>query len=437
MLAYDKDPVTGIVRHLDDQCIGCQYCIMKCPYDVPKYSPQRGIVRKCDLCTGRLAASEAPACAQACPNEAIRVVIANQGAVREQHDLETLRLRAMEGSGDAKRGIPNSFLPASPDPRITFPTTRYRSARGLPDGLRAADREKVKPEPSHWPLVFMLVLTQLAAGLHAAGAIVCLWGESAVGTGFYRTQAALAWLALAAGLSISALHLGRPWGAWRSFLGLRTSWLSREIAALSLFGVCAAGSVAAAWLQPGLNPFLELASAFAGAFGVFCSAMVYADTKRAYWRLSTSAAKFFGTVWLLGVISTLCVLLLSGASHGLAILFASVAALGGGFKLAVDHRVLAHLAVDDFSPLHKTALLLTDRLGRQNRLRVACTLSGGVVLPVLLGLLLLGNAAALTHGVLVIGAGTGLALCLAGEIIERQLFFAAVQPVRMPGSLSS
>ena len=55
MLAYEKDPVTGIVRHLDDQCIGCSYCILKCPYDVPKYSRARGIVRKCDMCHSRLA----------------------------------------------------------------------------------------------------------------------------------------------------------------------------------------------------------------------------------------------------------------------------------------------------------------------------------------------------------------------------------------------
>ena len=46
VLAYEKDSVTGIVRHLDDQCIGCQYCVLKCPYDVPKFSPSRGIVRK-------------------------------------------------------------------------------------------------------------------------------------------------------------------------------------------------------------------------------------------------------------------------------------------------------------------------------------------------------------------------------------------------------
>jgi Fe-S-cluster-containing dehydrogenase component len=74
VLAYEKDPVTGIVRHLDDQCIGCSYCILKCPYDVPKFSGRLGIVRKCDLCHGRLAAGEAPACAQACPTHAIRIV---------------------------------------------------------------------------------------------------------------------------------------------------------------------------------------------------------------------------------------------------------------------------------------------------------------------------------------------------------------------------
>src|SRR6186997_543147 len=33
VLAYDKDPLTGIVRHLDDQCMGCQYCVMMCPYE--------------------------------------------------------------------------------------------------------------------------------------------------------------------------------------------------------------------------------------------------------------------------------------------------------------------------------------------------------------------------------------------------------------------
>ena len=54
--AYEKDPITGIVSHLDDQCIGCSYCTLTCPYEVPAYNKSRGIVRKCDMCQGRLAA---------------------------------------------------------------------------------------------------------------------------------------------------------------------------------------------------------------------------------------------------------------------------------------------------------------------------------------------------------------------------------------------
>ena len=54
--AYTKDPVTGIVRHSADACIGCQYCTWNCSYGVPQYNPERGVVGKCDMCHGRLVA---------------------------------------------------------------------------------------------------------------------------------------------------------------------------------------------------------------------------------------------------------------------------------------------------------------------------------------------------------------------------------------------
>ncbi|TWT46388.1 Anaerobic dimethyl sulfoxide reductase chain B [Thalassoglobus neptunius] len=75
--AYEKDPQTGIVRHLDDQCFGCQYCTLACPYNVPKYHSKKGIVRKCDMCSSRLDVGEAPACVQACPHEAISIKVVN------------------------------------------------------------------------------------------------------------------------------------------------------------------------------------------------------------------------------------------------------------------------------------------------------------------------------------------------------------------------
>ena len=120
VLAYEKDPLTGIVRHLDDQCIGCQYCVMMCPYEVPKYSEARGIVRKCDMCSQRLVAGEAPACVQACPTQAIRISIV---------ESESLVVDFREALTE------NSFLPSAPDPAITVPTTKFVSREPLPVDL--------------------------------------------------------------------------------------------------------------------------------------------------------------------------------------------------------------------------------------------------------------------------------------------------------------
>ena len=54
---------------------------MMCPYEVPQYSSTLGIVRKCDMCSQRLGVGEAPACVQACPNQAIRIAIVDVAAV--------------------------------------------------------------------------------------------------------------------------------------------------------------------------------------------------------------------------------------------------------------------------------------------------------------------------------------------------------------------
>ncbi|MEM6884865.1 MAG: 4Fe-4S dicluster domain-containing protein, partial [Verrucomicrobiota bacterium] len=152
VLAYDKDDVTGIVRHLDDQCIGCQYCVLKCPYDVPKYSESRGIVRKCDMCHERLGVGEAPACVQACPNEAIRITTVYQDEV----------------ASVAKRDSAE-FLAGTVNYSYTMPTTRFVRAVSQEDSEAGrqpqfADASRLRVEPSHFPLVVMLVLTQAGAG---------------------------------------------------------------------------------------------------------------------------------------------------------------------------------------------------------------------------------------------------------------------------------
>jgi Fe-S-cluster-containing dehydrogenase component len=70
--ALDKTPEGPVVYHAD-RCIGCRYCMIACPFDVPKYQYDRAVpyVRKCTMCPGRLAEGKPPACVENCPAEAL------------------------------------------------------------------------------------------------------------------------------------------------------------------------------------------------------------------------------------------------------------------------------------------------------------------------------------------------------------------------------
>jgi formate dehydrogenase iron-sulfur subunit len=62
----------GPVVYDADKCIGCRYCIMACPFGVPKYQWDRPvpIVGKCVLCAERVGAGKQTACAAVCPTGA-------------------------------------------------------------------------------------------------------------------------------------------------------------------------------------------------------------------------------------------------------------------------------------------------------------------------------------------------------------------------------
>jgi molybdopterin-containing oxidoreductase family iron-sulfur binding subunit len=105
--AVDVDPATGIVGQMPERCLGCRYCMAACPYHAryfnwwdpawpagmektfnPDVAPRmRGVVEKCNFCHGRWHAARQqataegkpdtepvaylPACAEACPTQAI------------------------------------------------------------------------------------------------------------------------------------------------------------------------------------------------------------------------------------------------------------------------------------------------------------------------------------------------------------------------------
>jgi formate dehydrogenase iron-sulfur subunit len=66
--AFQKT-AAGPVVYAKEKCIGCRYCILACPFDVPKYEWESRApkVTKCTLCADLVAAGQQPACVQACP----------------------------------------------------------------------------------------------------------------------------------------------------------------------------------------------------------------------------------------------------------------------------------------------------------------------------------------------------------------------------------
>jgi formate dehydrogenase iron-sulfur subunit len=388
VLAYEKDPITGIVRHLDDQCIGCQYCVLKCPYDVPKYNERLGVVRKCDMCTNRLSVGEPPACAQACPTEAIRITKVASEAVRIE-----FRERRVE------------FLAAAPEPAYTLPTTRYlprKQTSTAPQTLIAADADELRMQPAHWPLVLMLVLSQAALGATWAGL-------------FSDSQKPLLIVAMALAVTstgASVFHLGRPLGAWRFFLGLRRSWLSREILAFGMFmpvlGLAFFSGVA------------HVAAAIVGTLAVLCSVMIYHDTHRELWHFKRSAPLFLGSVLLVGA----SVLLVFNPANPAALPFL---VCGVACKLTLEISVLRRVIDLNLTPLKRTALLIADKFKPLAFARLVLLSIGAVLLPLLLSLMPQPSMAI---------AISATSLVLFAEVIERLLFFRCVQAPKMPGGIS-
>jgi formate dehydrogenase iron-sulfur subunit len=63
----------GPVIWKEDKCMGCRYCMIACPFDIPKfeYGSLNPKIRKCVMCFDRLGEGQIPACTEACPQEAI------------------------------------------------------------------------------------------------------------------------------------------------------------------------------------------------------------------------------------------------------------------------------------------------------------------------------------------------------------------------------
>ncbi len=380
--AYHKDKETGIVLHNAEICIGCEYCIWNCPYSVPVFNEERGVVGKCDMCHGRLREGDKPACVNACPSEAISIEIVN---------IEEWKRKYTEEAN----------APGLPSAHDTISTTRITLPADMPLDTEKADYHRVKAEKPHWSLVAMTVVTQLSVGAVSAAWLLNMLGDAEV-----RIAATVA---LALGLlsfAASPLHLGRPALAPLAMRNWRTSWLSREVLALTSFGAAASAYAAALWFAAPLSAWLGATAALFGVCGVYASARIYLVPGRPAWNSRYTIAEFFLTGAILGPLLLAAVWV---ESHLLSLVAASAAIA------QIMNQIWKFVALIRSEEFEKqaSARLLSSDLARLFLLRLALLAFGGAALG-LAGYAVLGFAAA-----------------FAGEILGRYLFFVSVVPKNM------
>ena len=71
--AFTKHP-EGPVTWDSDKCIGCRYCLVACPFQVPSFEYSKALqpkIMKCDFCFERTKEGKLPACVEVCPTEAL------------------------------------------------------------------------------------------------------------------------------------------------------------------------------------------------------------------------------------------------------------------------------------------------------------------------------------------------------------------------------
>jgi DMSO reductase anchor subunit len=256
----------------------------------------------------------------------------------------------------------------------------------------------------------MLLLTQMSVGMFAVLAAAAVAGRSISTIAVYAATGLLL-----LGLAVSVLHLGRPMGAWRFFLGLRTSWMSREILAFTLLAGAACTACAAAWFDYRLPVTLGLTAAM-GLIAVFTSIMIYVDTHRPFWNLGLTAGKFLGSA---GVLGTAAVAVLSQSRE-----MTAAALLARMVCFAWEQAQIRGALDDDDCPWQLSARVMKLRLAHVGDAREGLFLAS---MAAAVGALTSSDAACTLWTVLF------LLSTLAGQVLERYTFFVAAMGPRMTG----
>ncbi len=290
------------------------------------------------------------------------------------------------------------------------------------------------PEPSHMPLVIMTVLTQISLG----GFFTLFLGDLLSMLGFNLPSPSI-WMALAvlvpavAGLSFSALHLGRPLKAITALANLKTSWLSREALALGVyaFGLAVVTLLYFMKVSQLLRFLFETAVLGTGIYGIYAQSMIYRLDAHPSWNRVITTRVFLGSGYI-GVLFLGFTALVQGDTEIVSPILA-LAILAGVLHIYANHEYNLFLfQLDEKHPyydrLRRTKTLLTDRFDLINKSRQLLLYSGAIGLPLLVTVLLASH----THAWAVFILGLSLVSATAGELVGRYLFFVTGVSLELP-----
>ena len=146
----------GAVTWSEDNCMGCRYCMISCPFDVPKfeYESANPRIRKCDFCFTARPAGGKPACAENCPTGALlfgkrrRLLSLAHSRIHRNPDRYVQHIYGEHEAG----GTSWLYLSAVPFDKLGF-NTRVEK-KPLPD-LTAGFLESVSQILIIWPALLL------------------------------------------------------------------------------------------------------------------------------------------------------------------------------------------------------------------------------------------------------------------------------------------
>ncbi|MEE9385125.1 MAG: 4Fe-4S dicluster domain-containing protein [Nannocystaceae bacterium] len=293
----------GIVDIDPGRCIGCKSCTHACPYDAIYLNESTGIVEKCHFCAHRVERGLAPACAVACPTEAIIPGDFHDPESRVSHlaKLHTLTARRVE-VGTGPNVLYREAAPAGLDPARanaaggliwsgTPDNSRIRS-QAFEASLQAPEARTVYdvPRSQTWGrgITAYLFFKSIAAGVFGVGGLALL----SSGSSLTATSQHLAVLSLFFLLATTAFLIGdlkRPERFW--FLLAKpnwSSWLVRGTLFLMAYGGLLSIWAAWPWLDSVLPsavgaPLIVLTSVIAALVAAYTGWLFGQAKGRALW----------------------------------------------------------------------------------------------------------------------------------------------------------